>query len=101
MTPKLMMKETISVVDAMPNSFEPISGTTVLSIPTIPPTKALTRTSNANCRQFSRNPSLTREVIGCGSGASTAIVRLRPPSVLRWPFGWQWPLVVQEEFQRA
>src|SRR5690348_17193803 len=34
-------------------------GTTVRSMPTIPPTKALMSTSRANCRQFSRSPSWT------------------------------------------
>ena len=56
-TPKLMMKETTSVVEAMPNASAPISGTTVRSIPTMPPTKALMRTSSANCRQFCFSPS--------------------------------------------
>ena len=45
-----------SVVEAIPNSSAPISGTTVRSMPTMPPTKALIRTSSANCRQFSLSP---------------------------------------------
>ena len=64
-TPKLTMKETTSVVEVIPNSSEPISGTTVRSIPTMPPTKALIRTSKANCGQFSLSPSLTGEAV-CG-----------------------------------
>ena len=47
-TPKLTMKETTNVVESILNSSAPISGTTVRSIPTIPPTKALIRTSKAN-----------------------------------------------------
>src|SRR5262249_39177524 len=58
-TPKLMMNDAISVVDAMWNSSEPIRGTTVRSMPTMPPTNALIRTSNENCCQFSFRPSLT------------------------------------------
>src|SRR5690349_7000715 len=66
-TPKLMMKETISVVEERWNSSAPISGTTVRSMPTRPPTKALIRTSNANWRQLASNPSempLRRAVAG-------------------------------------
>ncbi|OIQ67726.1 hypothetical protein GALL_506940 [mine drainage metagenome] len=59
MTPKLTMKETTIVVEAMPNSSDPISGTTVRSIPTMPPTKALITTSKANCGQFSLSPNRT------------------------------------------
>ncbi len=72
-TPKLMMKETTSVVEAIPNSSAPISGTTVRSIPTIPPTKALIRTSNENCRQLSLSPSLTGEPAGCRTDAASFI----------------------------
>ena len=66
-TPKLTMKETTSVVEAMPNSSEPISGTTVRSMPTMPPTKALIRTSSANCRQLARSPSVTPEAERAGA----------------------------------
>src|SRR6516165_968232 len=55
-TPKLTMKDMTMVVEAMWNSSAPISGTTVRSSPTMPPTKALTSTSSENCRQFSRSP---------------------------------------------
>src|SRR6266540_4292452 len=41
----------------MPNSFLPISGTTVCSNPIIAPTKALTRTRIRNCWIFWRKPS--------------------------------------------
>src|SRR6185312_2586451 len=68
-TPKLTMKETTSVVEPILNSSAPISGTTVRSIPTIPPTKALIRSSSANCGQFSFKPSLT---VGTACGADTA-----------------------------
>jgi hypothetical protein len=47
------------VVEAMWNSCEPISGTTVPCSPTMPPTKALMRTSSENCCQFSRKPRVT------------------------------------------
>src|SRR5262249_8548587 len=56
-TPKLTMKETTIVVEATLNSSAPISGTTVRSSPTIPPTKALMSTRSENCCQFSRSPS--------------------------------------------
>ena len=46
------------VVEASWNSSVPISGTTVRSSPTMPPTKALISTSSANCCQFSRRPSV-------------------------------------------
>ena len=59
-SPKVMMKEKIAVFRTSPNSCDPTSGTTVRSRPTMPPTKALTSTRSANCRQFSLSPSLTR-----------------------------------------
>src|SRR6185312_8228159 len=67
--PKETMKDTTSVVDASLNSSAPISGTTVRSIPTMPPTKALMRTSSENCRQFSRRPSETVGGVACGSAS--------------------------------
>src|SRR6185437_14379504 len=78
-TPKLTMKETMRVVDARWNSSDPISGTTVRSSPTMPPTKALITMSSANCCQFSFRPSLINELVvfadtaspmgsGCGGG---------------------------------
>ena len=79
--PKLAMNEAITVVEASLNSSEPISGTTVRSSPTMPPTKAFTRSSSANCRQFSLSPSCI------GEWPAPAAVRtsgmLRP--LLRWP----------------
>ena len=56
-TPKETMNEKMAVLRTSPNSWEPTSGTTVRSSPTIPPTKALTSTSKENCPRFSRNPS--------------------------------------------
>lgn len=56
-TPKLTMKETMAVLETSPNSFSPISGTTVLSNPTIIPTKTLMRTSRENCPRFSWRPN--------------------------------------------
>jgi hypothetical protein len=50
------MKETMAVLETSPNSFSPISGTTVLSNPTIIPTKTLMRTRMENCPRFSRRP---------------------------------------------
>src|SRR5690348_10729731 len=70
-TPKLAMKETTKVVEAILNSSEPISGTTVRSRPTMPPTNALIRTSRENCGQLARSPRLTR-------GAPSAALILRP-----------------------
>ncbi len=58
-SPKEMMNEKMAVLKTNPNCSEPTSGTTVRSKPTIPPTKAFTRTSSANCRQFSLRPSRT------------------------------------------
>ena len=57
------------VVDAILNSSEPISGTTVRSNPTMPPTKALIRISSENCCQFSRRPSRIPE----GAGADDSV----------------------------
>jgi hypothetical protein len=50
-------------IEAILNSWAPINGTTVLSSPTMPPTKALIRTRSENCRQFSRKPSRTSEAV--------------------------------------
>ena len=60
-TPKEAMNEKIAVLKTRPNSSDPTSGTTVRSIPTMPPTKALISISMANCRQFSLSPRRTRE----------------------------------------
>src|SRR5215217_1941190 len=58
-TPKETMNEKMAVLRTSPNSCEPMSGTTVRSRPTIPPTKALISTSKENWPAFSRNPSRT------------------------------------------
>ncbi len=71
-TPKLTMKETMIVAEPMPNSSAPISGTTVRSRPTMPPTKALIRTSKANCGQFSFSPNRTDEAV-CGEAIASVI----------------------------
>src|SRR5215208_2598265 len=55
-TPKEAMNEKMAVLKTRPNSSDPTSGTTVRSRPTMPPTKSLTSTSMANCRQFSLSP---------------------------------------------
>lgn len=55
-TPKLMMKDRVTAELSIWNYSAPISGTTVRSIPTMPPTKALMSTSSENCRQFSFRP---------------------------------------------
>ena len=65
------------MVEAILNSSEPISGTTVRSSPTMPPTKALIRTSSENCCQFSRKPERDAGVrsnrrIGAGAVHSAA-----------------------------
>src|SRR5437879_10678137 len=59
-TPKLTMKETMAVFETKPNSFSPISGTTVLSSPTIIPTKALITINSENWPRFSQIPRRTR-----------------------------------------
>src|SRR5262249_34805914 len=68
---ELTMKETTNVVEAILNSSEPISGTTVRSRPTMPPTKALIRTRSENCGQLARRPRMTL-------GALAAAVIPRP-----------------------
>ena len=84
-TPKLTMKETTSVVEAMPNSSEPISGTTVRSIPTMPPTKALIRTSKRELRPVLLQPESDRRgslwtgySFGHGSGRGRRVPSLPP-----------------------
>jgi hypothetical protein len=57
------MKERIAVFEATPNSNSANCGKIVLSIPIIPPTKALTITKMENCFQFSFNPILIVFVI--------------------------------------
>jgi hypothetical protein len=47
-TPNETINEKMAVLRTSPNSSEPTSGTTVRSSPTMPPTKALTKTSSAN-----------------------------------------------------
>src|SRR5579863_4294864 len=96
-TPKLTMNETTIVVDAIRNSSEPISGTTVRSSPTIPPTNALTSTSRENCCQFSRRPSAMLVNRGARQEVKTAPpiqLRKRPTGIggsqfarMRWRWG--------------
>ncbi len=57
-SPKEAIKERIAARDAIPNSVSAMSGSTARSSPTIAPTKAFTRTSSENCRQFSLSPSV-------------------------------------------
>lgn len=45
----LAMNDTIIAFDSIPNSFLPISGTTVYSSPIIAPTNAFTKTRIRNC----------------------------------------------------
>src|SRR6516162_9941567 len=77
MTPKPMMKDATSVVDAILNSSEPISGTTVLSRPTMPPTNALIRTSRENCGQLAHKP---RVMLGA---LSAVVICDREPGIER------------------
>ena len=51
------MNEKTTTSEPIPNSSVPMSGTTVRSRPTMPPTKALIRTRSENCARFSRRPS--------------------------------------------
>src|SRR5215212_851212 len=69
-TPKLIMKLTTVVLSSRPNVSVPMSGTTVRSSPTIPPTKALISISKANCAAFARNPSASAGVVRDGEGAT-------------------------------
>ncbi len=55
--PKLTMNEVTAAAEASWNVSLPISGTSVRSSPTMPPTNALISTRSANCCQFSRSPS--------------------------------------------
>ena len=73
----LTMNDVTRVVDAIRNSSAPISGTTVRSRPTMPPTKALTRTSSANWRQFSASPRRTPPCVA--PAVSSADMPVRPP----------------------
>jgi len=73
-----------------------MSGTTVRSIPTMPPTKAFTSTKRANCRQFSLKPSLT-----FGSAASVAaLIKVRPqcPCAQHWIARMRAAFAVAEEY---
>src|SRR5690348_1304741 len=76
-TPKLTMKETTIVVEAILNSCAPMSGTTVRSNPTMPPTKALISTRSENCRQFSRRPSRISDDV------AEVMLSVRSPSRIR------------------
>src|SRR5215216_5499034 len=68
--PKLIMKLTTAVLRSRPNVSVPMSGTTVRSSPTMPPTKALISISKANCEAFARNPSASTGVVRGGEGAT-------------------------------
>jgi hypothetical protein len=56
--PKLAINYTINALDSIPNSFLPISRTTVCSKPTMAPTNALTKTRTRNWLMFGRKPNL-------------------------------------------
>jgi hypothetical protein len=56
--PKLAINDTINTLDSIPNSFLPISGTTICSRPIIAPTNALARTRVENWFMFGRRPNL-------------------------------------------
>src|SRR5216684_2907956 len=58
--PKLMRNERIAARLAMWKSCSARGARVERSTPTTPPTKALTKTSSANCRQFARSPSRIR-----------------------------------------
>jgi hypothetical protein len=63
--PNVMMNEKTTISEPIPNSLVPISGTTVRSRPTMPPTKALMRTRSENCGRFSRSPSRRVSGVAC------------------------------------
>src|SRR5215213_1073513 len=79
-SPKEAVKEEMAVLRTSPNCSEPRSGTRVRSWPTIPPTKAFTRTSSANCRQFSLSPKRTR---GDGTPRVTKVPSLARRATVR------------------
>src|SRR5438046_9667336 len=58
-TPKLMMKETMAVLETSTNSFSPISGTTVLYSPTIIPTNPLISTLSEHYITFTSRTTWT------------------------------------------
>src|SRR5262245_51473346 len=74
-----MIKLTAAVLSSRPNSCVPISGTTVRSSPTIPPTQALITINSANCTRLARMPSRSDDMavvggcIGTTSGDRTAV----------------------------
>src|SRR5512134_1550852 len=55
--PNATRNERVIDFEARPNSASASSGTTVRSMPTIAPTKALMRTRSENCRQLAARPS--------------------------------------------
>src|SRR5436190_18067073 len=75
-TPKLAMKERMAVRETSPNSRSARSGRTARSSPTIPPTKALTRTSRANCAQLAPRP---RRTAGAPDGAAPLALDFAAP----------------------
>jgi len=83
-TPKLMMNEVTATVEASWKVSLPISGTSVRSSPTMPPTKALMTTRRLNCCQFWRSPRAMR---GCAAAArasvasTTAVIPPQLPAV--------------------
>ena len=75
------MNEKTTTSEPIPNSSVPMSGTTVRSRPTMPPTKALTRTRSENCARFSRRPSRTctsRGVHRCHDFSACTFTPLTP-----------------------
>src|SRR5262249_25225196 len=72
-----MMNESAAKRAARRNSRSARSGRILRSMPTIPPTKALTITSRANCATFSRRPSRSDGWIDAIAAVVTASSRRR------------------------
>ena len=73
------MKDKIAVLPARPKLSSAIAGKMLRSMPTIAPTKALTRTSRENCAQFSRMPSfVVLMLVGATSAEKDSQISLFP-----------------------
>ncbi len=72
-TPKVAMKEIAAALEVIPKSASPMSGRTVRSIPTMPPTKAFVTTSSRILGRLSPSPNEVTLVPGpllCVTGST-------------------------------